>query len=310
MDDLRGIDLNLIVVLDAILTERNLTRAGEAIGLTQPAVSGAAAKLRKLLDDPILIRTGRTSELTPKARALQPVVHEAVTEIGRTLNLRPLFDPRTTARQFRLTASDYALAFMAAPLLEVLEQEAPNVSVEFAPLNNLGPIDLLREDVAIASSARDVPGKRQALFSDTMVCVVRQGHPSLRDGALSLDALATLPYVQVNFADGVVMYADDALSAAGVTPRVARSVPGFLPVPFAVAGTDMFGFVPARLAEMYAPSLGLVTAAIPVQLPVLIESAFWHPSRTSDPALQWLLGILRQVAERVEFAADAEAGAL
>jgi DNA-binding transcriptional LysR family regulator len=306
MGDLRDIDINLIVVFDAILTERSLTRAGEAIGLTQPAVSGAVAKLRKLLDDPLLVRNGRTFTLTPRALALQPIVREAVIEVGRTFNLRPLFDPLTSDRQFRLTASDYALSVMTAPLLRVLETEAPGVSVEFGSLNNIGPVDLLREDVAIASAAHGVPGKRQSLFSDAMTCIVRRDHPRLQDGALTLEDLAEMPYVQVAFAPHVVMFADDALAAASVRPPVARSVAGFLPVPFLVSGTDMFGFVPARLADRYADDLDLQVARIPLQLSTLVESAFWHPSRTNEPALRWFLGILRTVAERVEFGSDAD----
>jgi LysR family nod box-dependent transcriptional activator len=304
MDDLRGIDINLVVVLDAILTERSLTRAGEAIGLTQPAVSGAVAKLRKLLDDPLLVRSGRTFELTPRALALRPVVREAVMEVGRTFNLRPMFDPLTSDRQFRLTASDYALSVMTAPLLRVLQEQAPRVSVEFGSLNNIGPVDLLREDVAIASAAHGVPGKRQSLFSDALTCIVRRDHPRLRDGALTLQDLIELPYVQVAFAENVVMFADDALLAASVRPTVARSAPGFLPVPFLVSGTDMYGFVPARLADRYAGPLDLTVARIPLQLSTLVESAFWHPSRSNDPALRWLLGILRTVAEMVEFDSD------
>ena len=304
MSDLRGVDVNLIVVLDAILTERNLTRAGESIGLTQPAVSGAVAKLRRLLDDPLLVRSGRISELTPRAVALAPIVREAMAQIGRTLDVRPSFDPRTSDRQFRLTASDYALAVMTAPLLAILEEEAPGVSIEFGPLNAIGPVDLLRDDVAVASAAHGVPGKRQSLFSDAMVCIVRRGHPRLRDGALTAADLAELPYVRVSLAEGVVMFADDVLESAGIRPHVARTVPGFLPVPFTVSERDMFGFVPARLAERYGQELDLTVAAIPVQLPVLVESVFWHPSRTDDPAVRWLLGILRTVAERVEFAAD------
>ncbi|MFT3797382.1 LysR substrate-binding domain-containing protein [Microbacterium sp.] len=304
MDELRGIDLNLIVTLDAILTERNLTRAAEVLGTTQPTVSGAVARLRTLLDDPLLIRSGRTSELTEKAQALQPVVRAALSEIDRTLNVRPMFDPHRSDRQFRLSASDYALSVMTAPLLEVLGVEAPGVSVEFSPQGALDPIDLLRDDVAIASASHGVPGKRRSLFSDTMVCIVRSGHPSLDDDGLGLDDLVTLPYVQVALADGIVMYADETLAEHGIAPRVARTVPGFLPVPFAVAGTDMFGFVPARLADLYAGELDLVVARIPVQLPVLVESVFWHPSRDDDPALRWLLTILRTVAERVEFAGD------
>lgn len=304
MGDLRDIDINLVVVLDAILTERNLTRAAEALGTTQPTVSGAAAKLRKLLDDPLLIRSGRESELTEKARMLQPIVRAAVTEIDRTLNVRPLFDPLTSDRHFHVAASDYALSVMTAPLLTLLEEQAPNVAVEFSPLSNFGPVDLLRDDVVVAQASRLIPGKRQSLFSDTMVCIVRRDHPHLHDGALRLSELNTIPYVQVSLAEGVVMYADDTLAAAGVSPRVAATVPGFLPVPFAVSGSEMYGFVPARLAELYAHELDLVVAEIPVPLPVLVEAAFWHPSRNDDPAVRWLIDILVQVAEHVEFAGE------
>lgn len=304
MDDLRGIDLNLLGVLDAILTERSLTHAAEALGTTQPTVSGAAAKLRRLLDDPLLVRTGRTSQLTPRAQALLPVVRAARAEIDRTLNLRPMFDPAASDRQFRLSASDYALSVMTGPLLTVLERTAPGVSVEFGPMNSIDPIDLLRDDVAIASSSRGVPGKRQALFSDSMVCIVRRGHPRLRDRVFGLDELATVPYVQVGFGDGIVMYADEELAAAGARPHVARIVPGFLSVPFTVAGSDLYGFVPARLAGLYAEQLDLTVARIPLKLPVLVECAFWHPSRNDDPALRWFLTVLRDVAERVEFADD------
>jgi len=188
----------------------------------------------------------------------------------------------------------------------VLEEAAPNVSVEFGALNNIGPVDLLREDVAIASAAHGVPGKRQSLFSDSMACIVRRGHPRLKDGALDLVDLAELPYVQVAFAEHVVMFADDALEAASVRPHVARSVPGFLPVPFLVSGTDMFGFVPTRVAELYGAQLDLTVARIPLPLATLVESAFWHPSRNSDPALRWLLGILRTGAELVEFDTDVQ----
>lgn len=308
MDDLRGIDINLIVALDAILTERNLTRAGETIGLAQPAMSGAVAKLRVLIGDPLLVRSGRTSELTPRALELQPIARQAVAQVTRTLNIRPEFDPRTSQRQFRLVASDYALSVMTAPLLAVLREEAPNVSVDFRPLIHFGPVDLLREDVTVASASRSLPGKRRALFSDSTVCIVRRGHPRLRDGALTLDDLAAMPYVQVAIGDGVVMYADGALAEAGIVPRVAMLVPGLLAAPYAVAGTDMYSFVPARLAEKFADALDLQVARVPVPMPVLVESAFWHPSRSDDPALMWLLGILLTVAERVEFSAEDSVG--
>jgi LysR family nod box-dependent transcriptional activator len=104
------------------------------------------------------------------------------------------------------------------------------------------------------------------------------------------------------------MYADVVLTASGISPRAQRIVPGFLPVPFTVTGSDMFGFVPARLAELYADELDLEVARIPLPLPVLVESAYWHPSRNDDPALRWLIATLLQVAERVEFADEEQAG--
>ncbi len=304
MDNLRGIDINLIMVLDSVLTERNLTRAGEAIGLTQPAVSGSIAKLRKIIGDPLLVRSGRSFELTERAKELQPIVNEALNEIGRTFNLRPMFDPRTSDRQFRIAASDYALSVMTAPLLAVLAEEAPEASVDFDGLNNIDPVDLLRKDVVIAGGNRLVPGKHQSLFSDTFVCLVREDHPRLQNGALSVEDLRQMPYIDVAFSGEIVMVANDALISAGVSPRVAMTVPGFLPMPFMIAGTDMYGFVPARVAERYAAKLGLVVAQTPLSHRTLVEVAYWHPSKSDDPALQWLIGILRTTAERVEFDTD------
>lgn len=229
---------------------------------------------------------------------------EALNEIGRTFNLRPMFDPRTSDRQFRIAASDYALSVMTAPLLAVLAEEAPEASVDFDGLNNIDPVDLLRKDVVIAGGNRLVPGKHQSLFSDTFVCLVREDHPRLQNGALSVEDLRQMPYIDVAFSGEIVMVANDALISAGVSPRVAMTVPGFLPMPFMIAGTDMYGFVPARVAERYAAKLGLVVAQTPLSHRTLVEVAYWHPSKSDDPALQWLIGILRTTAERVEFDTD------
>jgi DNA-binding transcriptional LysR family regulator len=306
MIDLKDIDVNLIVVLDAILTERSLTKAGEAIGMTQPAVSGALGKLRKLLDDPLLVRNGRTFDLTPKARDLQPAIRDALKEVGRTFNLRPEFDPHTSDRRFRIWASDYVLAIMTSPLLGILEAEAPGTSVEFGALTSepVNPVDLLRTDVVISSANRGIPGKRQALFSDSFVCVVSKENRHLRRTGMTLGDLADLPFVRVSFGDHIVTVPDDALAAAGLEPHIAMTVPGFLTVPFMIEGTDMYGMVPSRLAELYADQLGLAVVDTPIPRSTLVEAVFWHPSKTNDPALRWLVSILRKTAERVEFASE------
>ncbi|MFH8251229.1 LysR family transcriptional regulator [Microbacterium sp. B2969] len=307
MSDVRKLDLNLVVVLDALLAERNLTRAGEQVGMTQPAVSGALTRLRELFDDPLLEREGRGFVLTPRAEALIPVVAECMTSVHRTFDILPTFDPATSTRTFLVSASDYVLAEITSPLLSVLQREAPHTRVEFDGLpvtDMVSPIDLLRRDVTIAGAGRGVPGKRASLFSDRYVCIVDAGNPALEDGALSLDALRRLRYVRSVFGPHVSTHVDDMLSAAEIVPRTAVTVQGFMPVPFAVAGTPWVGWVPERTANRYADTLGLVIARTPIAPAVLVEAAHWHPSKSDDPALQWLVQQLRRAAELVEFGAD------
>lgn len=309
MTDLRRVDVNLIVVLDAILSEKNLTRAGELIGMTQPAVSGALARLRQQFDDPILVRSGRGFELTPKGEQLQPLVSQAMHEISRTLELLPTFDPTTSTRTFLISASDYVLAQMTSPLLLLLQREAPAIKVDFDALPAdamVEPNDLLRRDVLIVGTGRGVPGKRQSLFSDRFVCIVDATNPRLRDGTLSLTDLADLRHVRSNFGAHVLTHIDDMFSAAGISPHIGLSVQGFLPVPFAVSGTTMVGHVPERLAIQHRDRLGLAIAETPLNAATLVEAAHWHPSKTDDPALRWLVAMLRKAAEIVEFGEDGE----
>ncbi|MFV0320688.1 MAG: LysR family transcriptional regulator [Microbacterium sp.] len=308
MTDVRKLDLNLVVVLDALLAERNLTRAGEHIGMTQPAVSGALSRLREMFNDPLLERAGSRFVLTPRAEALIPEVLECMAAVRRTFEVLPEFDPATSTRTFIVSASDYVLAELASPLLAVLRDEAAHTRVEFVPLpadENLSPIDLLRCDVSIAGTGRGVPGKRASLFSDQFVCLVDAANPALDDGTLSLDALQRLHHVRSNFGPRVTTRVDDMLHAADIVPRGAVAVPGFMAVPFVLAGTPWVGWVPERTANRYADSLGLMIAKTPIVPSVLVEAAHWHPSKSDDRALQWLVQQLRRASELVEFGDEA-----
>ncbi len=306
MTDLRRIDVNLIVVLDAILTEMNLTRAGEAVGMSQPAVSGALARLRQQYGDPLLVRKGRVFELTELAEALKPIVAEAMNEIQRTFEIMPTFDPKVSTRTFSIAASDYVLSQMTGQLLELIEQEAPGVNISFdslPPDASVSPVDLLRRDVIISGDPR-IAGKRKSLFSDRFVCIVDDKNPRLRGGKLSLADLEELRFVRATFGEDITTQVDQLLSQAGVVPRIGITVRGFVPVPFAVADSTMIGFVPERLAEQYKESLGLVIAETPLPPSMLIEAVHWHPSKTSDPALKWLIEMLRKTSENIEGSID------
>ena len=308
MTDVRKLDLNLVVVLDALLAERNLTRAGELVGMTQPAVSGALSRLRDLLDDPLLVREGRGFTLTPFAESLLPAVADCMAEVHRVFEVLPEFDPSASTRTFLVSASDYVLSELTSPLLSILEREAPHTNIEFdgLPMEDVvSPVDLLRRDITIAATGRGVPGKRASLFSDRFVCVVDAANPALRDGALSLSALHGLRHVRSVFGPHASTHIDDMLSSAEITPRVAVTVQGFMQVPFAVTGTPWVGWVPERTARRYAERLGLTIARTEIAPSVLVEAAHWHPSKSGDPALTWLVAQLRAASELVEFGADA-----
>ncbi|MFT4083494.1 MAG: LysR family transcriptional regulator [Nocardioides sp.] len=307
MTDLHGIDLNLIVVLDAVLAERNLTRAGTRLGMTQPAVSGALSRLRDQLDDELLVRTGHVFALTPTAKRLQPEVERAMTEIRRTLALTLSFDPATTTRTFYIAGSDYTLAELTGPLETLLRAHAPHARIDFEPLpsaHGLIPTDLLRRDVYVAGACPGLPGKHRSLFLDSFVCLVAADHPRLRDReALSLDDLAELRHVHTAFGTGVSTHADHMLASAGIEPRVAITVDGFLQVPLMLAGSTMVGFVPERVALKYASTMGLRIVKTPIPPMTLVETAYWHPSRHRDPAVTWLVDMLLQASEVVEYGA-------
>ncbi len=301
MTSLRRIDINLLAVLDAILHERNLTRAGERLGVSQPAISGALGRLRQLYGDPLLVRTGGSFQLSTKAEAIQPLVRQAMVEVARALDLTPTFDPGSSARTFLISASDYVLNFIATPLLAAFAREAPGATVEFnsLPDDSISPIDLLRRDVVIAGADRGVPGKQQRLFTDRFVTVVDAANPRLRDGHLTLNDIAELPHVRATFGGRILTPADEMLRSAGISPTIALSVRGFLPVAPLVQGTGMVGHVPQRIAALERRN-GIAIAQTPLPSTKLVEAAHWHPSKSDDPALLWLLQMLQQAARVVE----------
>lgn len=271
--------------------------------MSQPAVSGALARLRQQFDDPLLIRQGRGFELTTKAESILPSVNEAVQSLSQMLDLLPTFDPATSNRTFYISASDYVLSQLISPLFNLLSVEAPGVRVvgDSLPAGTaVTPEDLLRRDLVIAGTGRGVPGKRRALFSDKFVCIADRNNSRLNDGKLALTDLALLKHVRASFGEGNTTHVDDMLVRAEITPRVGLVVQGFLPVPVAVSGTEMIGHVPQMLAERYAESLGLVIAQSQLDA-FLVEAAHWHPSKNADPAIQWLIEILYRTSALVEF---------
>ena len=308
---LRGVDANLLLTLHALLEERSLTAAGERLTMSQPAVSGALSRLRKHFGDELLVRSGRDQELTPFAEQLRAVVAQAVEAAEALLGNQRDFDAASSTRRFAVSMSEYAMTVLAEPLIRLMAERAPACSLAFDPLDvrpDQLEAQLMRRDLIIAPAGFDFPGRTQPVFTDHLVCLVARDQPRLRDGALTVADLAAMPHALAVFAAAGRQRRplEVALERVGITERtVLVQVTSLLAVPFAVAGTDMCGFVPSRLAARCTDILDLVPARTPLETVRITEVAHWHPRREQDPAVVWLRRLLHEVAVDVEDAAQA-----
>jgi DNA-binding transcriptional LysR family regulator len=298
-----GIDLNLLVTLGALLEERNLTRAGEKINMSQPTMSGALARLRLHFGDELLVRSGRQYVLTPAAERLLPAVQEALRQVERTLDVAPEFDAETSERQFSLALSDYAVTVLIEPLLRRVHELAPGVGLELSPIPpDMQESDrgLLQHDLLIGPLGFRFLGRSEVVFRDRFVCIADPANPRLRDGWLSLADLGELPHAAATFGHAMLNPAERALEELGVRRNVQVSTVGWLSLPFVVAGTDLVAVVPERLARRVAAAAGVVVAEPPFGRVELVEAAWWHPMRAADPALAWLRAVLTKAAASLQ----------
>lgn len=303
---LREVDANLLLSLHALLEERNLTHAGERMTMSQPAMSGALARLRKHFDDELLVRVGRGFELTPLAEEIRPLVAEAVEAAEALLGNQREFDAASSSKRFAVSMSEYAMTVLAEPLTRALAENAPGCTVALDPIDvrpDQFETQLTRRDLIIGPLGFEFPGRLQPVFTDELVCLVTRGHPLLRDGALTLADLQAMPHAVAEFAAAGERRRplEVELDRQGVRDRtVLVQVTSLLTLPFAVAGTDMCAFVPSRLARRCLDSLGLTIATTPLEPVTITEAAHWHPRREKDPAVVWLRRLLYDVAVTLE----------
>ncbi len=199
---LREVDANLLLSLHALLEERNLTRAGERMTMSQPAMSGALGRLRKHFDDELLIRVGRGFELSPLAEQLRPRVAEAVEAAEALLGNQRDFEPSSSTRRFTVSMSEYAMTVLAEPLTRMLAEQAPGCSVALDTLD-VAPVlfetQLMRRDLIVGPLGFEFPGRHQPVFTDALACVVDRDNPRLVDAALTLEDLREMPHAVAVF---------------------------------------------------------------------------------------------------------------
>jgi DNA-binding transcriptional LysR family regulator len=295
-----GIDLNLLAALRALLEERNLTRAGGRLNLTQPAMSAALTRLRQHFGDELLVRSGRQFELTPHAERVLPAVQDALRQVERTFAETAEFDAANSTRAFSIAISGQSIVTLSG-LLRRAHELAPEARLDLRPVPAeliSGDRGLLQHDLVIAPLGYYRPaGQPEVICRDRFVCVADPGNPRLRDGRLTLEDLKALPHAAARLPHAEEDPVAAALDRHGITPRVVLTAAGWLPIPFRVAASDMVAVVPERLARRLAGAAGVVVVEPPFGRVELVEAAWWHPMRATDPALSWLRGVLRAAAE-------------
>jgi len=291
--NLSGLDLNLLVALDALLSERSVTRAAQRVGLSQPGMSNALGRLRRLLNDPLLVRQGATLVPTARAEALVAPVHEALELIRGALDAPLHFDPATDRRSFRLSCSDYSVLMLIGPLVRALAAEAPAVVVEVVPRLADAPRALANGDVDLVIEPPEIMGDADLeslrLWDDYWACCVWEGntHVGKRMTLERYTALGHLIY-SMGGAGQPVALPDLHLGRLGIPRRIEVSVESFLLAPFLLQGTDLVTLIPKR-AEAFLRRIGDIRVLeSPIDLPGLVETLWWHSRSTTDPAHAWL----------------------
>jgi DNA-binding transcriptional LysR family regulator len=282
------LDLNLLRVFDAVLQSRSVTGAAGRLGLTQPAVSNALGRLRQAFGDALFLRTPQGMEPTPYARELAEPVRRALTLLESALAHAPGFDPATSARSFRFYMSDLGQIEFLPPLLERVRRVAPGVRLEVPVLEPEHVADALASgslDLAVGFlPALGPPLRRQALFRDPYLCLMRADHSI---SLLTRKRFVEASHVLVTYRGGHRVV-EEALERAGAAQRIVLRVPHFTVVPMVLERTDLILTLPARVARVFEQRGRLKAMPPPVPVPPAEVAVHWHERFDADAGNRWL----------------------
>ena len=287
------LDMNLLVTLDALLSEGSVVGAAQRLNLSAPAMSRQLSRIRHLLGDPVLVRAGRGLVPTPRAEALRERLRSLVTEAEALVRGDGELDLSRLERTFVIRANDGFVGTFGAALASLAALQAPRVRLRFAnqDTEDVGALRDARIDVDVGVIGAMGPEIRlQALFHDRFVGVVRPGHP-LADTVTPRD-FAAFPHVSVSRRGRFAGPIDEALSVLGLARQVTIAVANFADALAIVRTSDHVAAVPARLTE--PARVGLRSFELPVETDALAISLAWHPRVDADPAHRWLRGAVRE----------------
>ncbi|CDY73834.1 LysR-type transcriptional regulator NahR [Caballeronia glathei] len=299
MTSIDHVDLNLLRVFQAIVEERSLTKAGERLALSQPAVSYSLGRLRTLFDDPLFIRTRTGMQPTPVALELAGIVGRALDTVREALRYAERFDAATSTRTFRLSLSDAGeMAYLPA-ICAALHDAAPRVKLFVEPL----PVEEIEEalrssrlDFAIGNLPSLLPRTCHALlFEEAYVCMTRKRKGLPAGSTIGLDQFLAASHVQVRSLEHSHHALDDALRAQGVGRNIALALPHFVAVPGVLAVTDLVATLPERLAHILNRGDAFRIYALPVPLPKAAVTMHWHEHFHEDEGIAWMRGLMTDI---------------
>lgn len=298
------VDLNLLRLLRTVVETGSVSRAGEALGLSQPAASRAVGRLRAVLGDPLLVRTAKGYVLTPRAEALAGAVTAALDAADRVFRAEA-FEPSSSERTFRLASTDYGALAVVTPLASLVAREAPAVRLEVDAWTEgtLAALESGALDMALYADG-PIPDDfhYRDLYVERYVAVVRRGHPLLKRrvrGAALARALADYPVATARYPAGRSFRDDDALARLGAPAhRVTLAMPYFMAAPLAVGRSDRVMLLPQRAAAALAGPLGLIM--LPLGGDPELRFAYrviWHERTHRDPGARWLRDAMRRAVD-------------
>ncbi|HEV7344907.1 MAG TPA: LysR family transcriptional regulator [Devosia sp.] len=296
--NMASLDLNLLRVFDALMLERSATRAGERIGLSQPAVSSALNRLRHLVGDQLFVREGNTMVPTPRALALTSTVRDAMVNIDKVLSEHALFDPSQAIRTFRLLGSDYFSTMLMPHLSVRVLAAAPHVLLQFLDGGPRAMPHVLSEggvDLTLVPPT-DIPewAAFQFLFKSRLVLAASKGYPALKQAGVvpgdevPLDVFCSLPQVICSTDGGLSTGIDAALNAVGRRRRIVLTMPHFHAVALAIAKGHLVGSLPSQFAELTAELHGLDLFRLPIAAGEMDMGMYWHRRYDREHAHIWL----------------------
>lgn len=295
--NLAGVDLNLLLVFDAVMAERNVTRAAARLGMTQPAVSNALNRLRLTVKDELFLRGSDGMRPTPRALELSTPIRECLQRLEQALDPAD-FDPATTTRTFRVGMPEYFSALMLQQMVCRMRREAPHANLHTMPLTRLNATELLDNgDVDMVCTPRrelDDTYRRQDLFQDRFMVAMSRKHP-LANKPLTLEDFCSADHLLISLTGDTQSPVDDALHRQGCHRRVMLTVNQFL-VAFGIAGrTDLLLTCPGAILRRYRDAYGLVLKELPVEVPMAPMQLLWHARLGNHPALDWFRALVAEL---------------